>query len=155
MRALACLVLTITLTACLTSPDKCAAINPSNPATETYASSLNIDLSQMSKTVNGVYTQDVVVGSGQTLSQPTNVQVYYVAYLPDGTVVDQQLQKPFLFDLRTITAAGVLDGMLGMNVGGRRRMVVPSELALGACGHGPIPPNSTLIYEIELLEIDS
>lgn len=154
MRALACLVLTIALTACLTSPDKCATVNPSNPATETYASSLNIDLSQMTKTVNGVYTADVVVGEGATLTQPTNVQVYYVAYLPNGTIVDQQLQQPFPFDLKTITAVGVLDGMLGMNVGGRRRMIVPSELALGACGRGPIPPNSTLIYDIELLAID-
>lgn len=158
MRSLACVVLSIALTGCLTSPDKCAAINPSNPATETFASSLNIDLSQTTtwtKTVNGVYTQDVVPGTGETLTQPRTVQVYYVAYLPNGTLVDQQLQQPFLFDLRTITATGVLDGMLGMQVGGRRRLVVPSELALGACGKGPIPPNSTLIYEIELLEIDA
>src|SRR6476660_5218054 len=117
MRSLACFVLSIALTGCLTSPDKCAAVNPSNPATETFASSLNIDLSQMSKTVNGVYRQDVVPGTGETLTGPTTVQVYYVAYLPNGTLVDQQLQNPFTFDLRTATAPGVLDGMLGMNVG--------------------------------------
>jgi FKBP-type peptidyl-prolyl cis-trans isomerase FkpA len=44
--------------------------------------------------------------------------------------------------------------MMGMNVGGRRRLVVPSDLALGACGKGPIPANTTLVYEIELLAIN-
>jgi FKBP-type peptidyl-prolyl cis-trans isomerase FkpA len=153
MRYLACLVLSLGLAAC-TSPDRCAAINPSNPATETFDPSLNINLAQWTKTAAGVYEQDVVVGPGETLSTPTNVSVYYVAYLPNGTVVDQQLQRPFEFDLRTITAFGILDGMLGMNVGGRRRLVVPSDLALGPCGKGPIPPNTTLVYEIELLAIN-
>ena len=153
MRYLACLVLSLVLAAC-TSPDRCAAINPSNPATETYDPTLNINLATWTKTASGVYQQDVVVGTGETLLSPTVVDVYYVAYLPNGTVVDQQLQRPFEFDLRTITAFGILDGMLGMNVGGRRRLVVPSELALGACGKGPIPPNSTLVYEIELLAIN-
>jgi FKBP-type peptidyl-prolyl cis-trans isomerase len=153
MRYLACLALSLVLAAC-TSPDRCAAINPSNPANETYDPSLNINLATWTKTPSGVYEQEVVVGTGETLLTPTTVDVYYVAYLPNGTVVDQQLQRPFEFDLRTITAFGIVDGMLGMNVGGRRRLVVPSELALGACGKGPIPPNSTLVYEIELLAIN-
>jgi FKBP-type peptidyl-prolyl cis-trans isomerase FkpA len=153
MRFLACLLLLCLSLAACTSPDSCSARNPSNPATETFASSLNIDLSQWSKTQNGVYTQDVVVGSGDKLTTPQSVQVYYTAYLTNGTLVDKKLDSPFAFDLRAITAFGVLDGMLGMNVGGRRRLVVPSELALGACAQGPIPANSTLIYEIELLGI--
>lgn len=152
MRYLACLVLSLALAAC-TSPDRCAAIDPSDPATETFDPSLNINLAQWTKTASGVYEQDVVIGTGAPLTAPTNVSVYYVAYLPNGTVVDQQLQRPFEFDLRTVTAFGILDGMMGMNVGGRRRLVVPSELALGACGKGPIPPNTTLVYEIELLGI--
>src|SRR4029079_8335010 len=153
MRYLACLVLSLALAAC-TSPDRCAATNPSNPATETFDPSLNINLATWTKTASGVYEQEVVVGTGETLQSATSVAVYYVAYLPNGTVVDQQLQRPFTFDLRTNAAFGIVDGMLGMNVGGRRRLVVPSDLALGACGKGPIPPNSTLVYEIELLAIN-
>ena len=153
MRYLACLVLSLALAAC-TSPDRCAATNPSNPAAETFDPSLNINLATWTKTASGVYEQEVVVGTGETLQSPTNVAVYYVAYLPNGAVVDQQLQRPFIFDLRTNAAFGIVDGMMGMNVGGRRRLVVPSDLALGACGKGPIPPNSTLVYEIELLAIN-
>ena len=152
MRYLACLVLSLATAAC-TSPDRCAATNPSNPATETFAPALNINLAEWTKTVNGVYEQDVEVGAGETLLTPRTVDVYYVAYLPNGTVVDQQRQRPFEFNLRTNAAFGVVDGMMGMNVGGRRRLVVPSDLALGACSKGPIPPNSTLVYEIELLAI--
>lgn len=153
MRYLACLVLSLVLAGC-TSPDRCAATNPSDPATEAFDPSLNVDLAQWTKTPNGVYEQDVVVGSGDALTSPTVVSVYYVAYLPNGMVVDQQLQRPFTFDLRTNSAFGIVDGMMGMNVGGRRRLVVPSQLALGACGKGPIPPNTTLVYEIELLAIN-
>ena len=153
MRYLACLVLSLALAAC-TSPDRCAATNPSDPATETFDASLNINLATWTRTASGVYEQDVQVGPGETLLTPTNVAVYYVAYLPNGSVVDQQLQRPFTFDLRTNAAFGIVDGMMGMKVGGRRRLVVPSDLALGACGKGPIPPNSTLVYEIELLAIN-
>lgn len=153
MRYLACLVLSLAITAC-TSPNRCAATNPSNPATETFDPSLNINLAEWTKTPSGVYEQEVVPGSGETLTTPTRVAVYYIAYLPNGTVVDQQRQRPFIFDLRTNAAFGIVDGMMGMKVGGRRRLVVPSDLALGACGKGPIPPNSTLVYEIELLAIN-
>jgi FKBP-type peptidyl-prolyl cis-trans isomerase FkpA len=153
MRYLACLVLSLALAAC-TSPNRCAATDPSDPATETFDPSLNINLATWTKTASGVYEQEVVVGSGDALTTPTSVTVYYVAYLPNGTVVDQQLQRPFTFDLRTNSAFGIVDGMMGMNVGGRRRLVVPSDLALGACGKGPIPPNTTLVYEIELLAIN-
>ena len=153
MRYLACLVLSLAVAAC-TSPDRCEATNPSNPATETFDPTLNINLAQWTKTASGVYEQDVVVGPGATLTTPTSVSVHYVAYLPNGNVVDQQLQRPFIFDLKTNAFFGIVDGMMGMNVGGRRRLVVPSDLAFGPCGKGPIPPNSTLVYEIELLAIN-
>lgn len=153
MRYLVGLILGLALGAC-TSPDRCAAINPSDPATETFDPSLNVNLAEWTKTASGVYEQDVVIGDGETLTGPRNVSVYYLAYLPNGTVVDQQLQHPFDFDLRTNAAFGIVDGMTGMKVHGRRRLVVPSDLALGPCGKGPIPPNSTLVYEIELLAIN-
>lgn len=66
-------ILVLALAACSTEPNRCASTNPSDPATEVFAPSLNIDLSTWAKTPSGVYTQDVVVGTGATLQQPTTV----------------------------------------------------------------------------------
>ena len=85
---------------------------------------------------------------------PTLVQMNYSAYLPNGAEVDTTANGPVLLDLRTNAAVGVSEGMMGMKIGGQRLLVVPSVLALGPCGRGPIPPNSTLVYKIELLAIN-
>jgi len=69
--------------------------------------------------------------------------------------VDYTSDTPILVDLANNAAPGIGEGMIGMLVGGQRRLVVPSNLALGACGRGPIPPNSTMIYVIELVSIES
>jgi len=153
MRSLISVVALALLTACISNPNRCDTPRPTDPATETFASQLQIDLSQMTRTVNGVYYRDVVVGNGAELQVARVVEVFYVAYLKDGSVVDQQLSTPLQLDLQLNAAPGIAEGMIGMQVGGRRFLVVPSALALGACGKGPIPPNSTLIYEIELVAI--
>lgn len=153
MRSLTALVALATLTACISNPNRCDTPRPTDPATETFASALQIDLNQMTRTVNGVYYREVVIGTGATLQVARTVELFYVAYLKDGTVVDQQLQNPLQLDLQVNAAPGITEGMIGMNVGGRRLLVVPSALALGACGKGPIPPNATLVYEIELVSI--
>lgn len=144
----------ILLGACLTSPKDCP-VNPSNPATETFAASLNVNLNTMEKTSLGDYKQDVVVGTGDALSTLQVVTIHYSAYLSNGTLIDQVTDQPFPIDLNTRATIGLADGMLGMNVGGQRVIVVPSENALGACPNGPIPGNSTLIYKVELLSIGS
>jgi FKBP-type peptidyl-prolyl cis-trans isomerase len=154
MRALATLAAVLLVTGCLTHPDRCADVVPSDPATESFAAGLNVDLSAMTRTADGVYLQDVVTGSGEELTAPTLVQMNYSAYLPNGAEVDTTANGPVLLDLRTNAAVGVSEGMMGMKIGGQRLLVVPSVLALGPCGRGPIPPNSTLVYKIELLAIN-
>lgn len=140
------------LGACLTSPRECVD-NPSNPATQTFAPSLGVNLDSMSRTAIGDYTKDVVVGDGQVLDSLQVVQIHYSAYLVDGTLVDQLLDQPFPIDLSATATTGLADGMFGMNVGGTRLIVVPSSNAFGPCPNGPVPGNSTLIYRIELLQI--
>jgi FKBP-type peptidyl-prolyl cis-trans isomerase len=154
MRQLAILAAAVLVTGCLTHPDRCADIVPSDPAREMYASNLNVDLASMSRTADGVYLQDIVVGTGDQLTSPTLVELNYGAWLPNGTQVDTTAQGPTLLDLSTRAAPGVTEGMLGMRVGGQRLLVVPSNLALGPCARGPIPPNSTLVYRVELLAIN-
>jgi FKBP-type peptidyl-prolyl cis-trans isomerase FkpA len=153
MRFLSLAFALLTLTACITNPDRCGRAQPTDPAMETFAAVLEIDLSTMTRTDNGVYLRDVVVGEGETLAVPRAVEVFYTAYLKDGTLVDERLQTPITLDLRANVAPGIVDGMIGMNVNGRRKLVVPSALALGACARGPIPANSTLVYEIELVSL--
>jgi FKBP-type peptidyl-prolyl cis-trans isomerase FkpA len=152
MRFLPCLLACALLSGCLTQPKGCN-VNPSDPATETFAPTLGINLSTMEKTALGDYRRDDLVGSGDKLTSLGVVQIHYTAYLVDGTVVDQVTSQPFPIDLSTRATIGLADGMLGMNVGGQRTIVVPSELALGACAAGTIPGNSTLIYKVELLAL--
>ena len=140
------------LCACLTSPKECVD-NPSNPATQTFAASLGVNLDSMFKTNLGDYVQDVVAGSGAQLDSLQTVQIHYSAYLVDGTLIDQVVSQAFPIDLSTTATLGLADGMLGMKVGGTRWIVVPSANGLGPCPNGPVPGNSTLIYKIDLLQI--
>lgn len=141
----------VLLAACLTGP-KCIS-RPSNPATETFAPSLGVNVDQMAVTQLGDYEQDLVVGTGARLSTLGPVEMHYSAYLVDGTLIDQFTDQVFSIDLATKATIGLADGMLGMYVGGQRLIVVPSPLALGACDNGPVPGNSTIVYKVELLSI--
>jgi FKBP-type peptidyl-prolyl cis-trans isomerase FkpA len=141
-------------TACLTEPKQCES-HPSNPATETFATSLGVDLNTMEKTMIGDYRKDLVVGTGNLLDSLQTVQIHYSAYLVDGTQVDQQVSTPVAINLATNATIGLADGMLGMKEGGQRLIVAPSEFAQGACPRGTIPGNSTLVYQVELITIGS
>ena len=124
--------------------------HPSDPATEAFATSLNIDVKTMQKTALGVYYKDVKVGTGAALTSRRPVLVDYIAFLRNGAQIDQGLGT--LIDLtlgNSITGFG--DGMLGMNVGGERVLVIPSLLAYGNRNDIPeIPPNSTLVFDVKL-----
>jgi FKBP-type peptidyl-prolyl cis-trans isomerase FkpA len=153
MRTFLPLATCVFLAACLTEPKRCDS-HPTDPATETFAPSLGIDLSTFQKTSLGDYELDNVLGTGETLASLAVVQIHYTAYLVNGTLIDQVMDQPFPIDLSTRATLGLADGMLGMSVGGQRTIIVPSENALGACPNGPIPGNSTLIYKVELLSIE-
>jgi FKBP-type peptidyl-prolyl cis-trans isomerase len=148
------LVACVSLAACLPETHQCQDI-PSDPSTETFAPSLGVNLAQMERTNLGDYRSDLVVGTGPLLSALAQVEIHYTAYLVDGTMIDQFLDAPVPLNLSTQSTIGLADGMLGMNVGGQRLIVVPSELALGACQNGTVPANSTIIYRVELVSIDS
>jgi len=127
--------------------------NPSNPATETFASSLNVDITTMQKTTLGTYYKDITIGTGPTLTTRRPVLVDYAAFLRNGARIDQGLSAPVDLTLgNSITGFG--DGMLGMNVGGERILVIPSNLAYGNRNDIPnIPPNSTLVFDVKLSTI--
>lgn len=106
--------------------------------------------------------QDTVVGTGATAEAGDVVSVNYTGTLADGTVFDSSVGKPpapgctvgFCFPLgagRVI--AGWDQGVAGMKVGGKRTLIIPPSLAYGPNDYGPIPGNSTLTFEVELLDV--
>jgi FKBP-type peptidyl-prolyl cis-trans isomerase len=104
----------------------------------------------------GLKVYDLKVGDGATPQKGSKVTVHYTGWLTDGTQFDSSLnrKKPFSFRLET---GGVIQGwhqgVAGMKIGGHRQLVIPAELAYGERAKGKIPANSTLVFEIQLLEI--
>jgi peptidylprolyl isomerase len=100
-------------------------------------------------------TQDVVVGSGPAASAASTVDVQYSGTLySDGTLFDSSWSRgePATFPLNRVVP-GFAQGIEGMQVGGRRVIVIPPDLGYGAEDQGPIPGNSTLVFVVDLVGI--
>lgn len=126
---------------------------------ERNKSALNAVLGTNSGTrnVQGVLIEDIQVGTGKKAESGKKVKVFYSGKLKStGKVFDASLKKPFAFRLgRSEVIKGWDIGVSGMCVGGKRRITCPPEKAYGRAGAPPtIPPNSTLIFDVTLLEVD-
>ena len=107
-------------------------------------------------TPSGLQYWDIKVGTGPKALRGENVRVHYIGWLTNGKKFDASLDRPFSFDLGTgHVIKGWDEGVAGMRVGGKRQLRIPPDLAYGAEGTpgGPIPPNATLIFDVELLGI--
>ncbi len=105
---------------------------------------------------SGLGIIDIEAGSGETPETGKLVVVHYTGWLSDGTKFDSSLDRgtPFEFALGLgDVIAGWDEGLATMKVGGKRRLIIPSELAYGEQGRPSIPPNAELTFDIELLEI--
>jgi FKBP-type peptidyl-prolyl cis-trans isomerase len=111
----------------------------------------------MTTTPSGLQYTDEAVGSGQEAKSGDHVVVHYTGTLTDGRKFDssRDRNKPFEFPLGAGTVIrGWDEGVAGMKVGGRRRLVIPPQLGYGARGAGSvIPPNATLVFDVELIGI--
>jgi FKBP-type peptidyl-prolyl cis-trans isomerase len=100
--------------------------------------------------------EDLVVGTGATAAVGDTVSVHYVGTLTNGTKFDSSYDRGQTYPFRIGAGqviAGWDQGVPGMKVGGKRRLTIPPELAYGSQGRDAIPPNATLVFEIELLSI--
>ena len=108
-------------------------------------------------TATGLVIEELTVGAGAAAAAGQQVTVHYTGWLTDGTKFDSSKDRgdPFVFPLgarRVI--AGWDEGVQGMRVGGLRKLTIPPALGYGARGAGGvIPPNATLVFEVELLGV--
>jgi FKBP-type peptidyl-prolyl cis-trans isomerase len=106
-------------------------------------------------TASGLQIIDVEAGDGDEAVAGGTVTVHYSGWLEeDGTLFDSSVGgDPITFGLADLIPAWQ-EGIPGMKVGGTRRLIVPPELGYGAAGRGAIPPNATLVFDIELLAVE-
>ena len=99
----------------------------------------------------------MTLGTGATAVAGKKVSVHYTGWLVDGTRFDSSKDRgdPFIFPLgKGHVIKGWDEGVAGMKVGGKRKLIVPAQLGYGSRGAGGvIPPNATLVFEVELLRV--
>jgi hypothetical protein len=126
-----------------------------SPEMVDYHPDLGITISEMMLHPSGVLWADDSVGTGDSLDVDMTAVVRYTGWFTDGTEFDgNRTGNPFSF---RVGAGEVIDawdvGVIGMRVGGKRKLVIPPEMGYGSEGFSIIPGNSILVFEIELLEI--
>ena len=112
---------------------------------------------QMVTTSSGLKYQDLVVGTGDLAEPGKDVSVHYTGWLTDSTKFDSSVDRGQPFTFR-VGAGNVIrgwdEGVAGMRVGGERKLIIPPEMGYGTRGAGGvIPPNATLVFDVELLDV--
>jgi FKBP-type peptidyl-prolyl cis-trans isomerase len=105
---------------------------------------------------SSVQSEDLVVGTGAVAATGDTLTVNYIGRLQNGTVFDDSYARGQAFTFR-LGAGQVIRGwdlgLPGMRAGGKRRLTIPPGLAYGSSGNGPIPPNATIVFDVELMSI--
>ena len=129
-------------------------MTPGNAQTNTSPTKVT---GKPTSTPSGLQYWDITVGTGTTAVSGKTVKVHYTGWLTDGKKFDSSLDRgqPFSFPLGGgQVIKGWDEGVAGMKVGGKRQLRIPPELGYGARGAGGvIPPNATLIFDVELLDV--
>lgn len=106
---------------------------------------------------NGLAYEDFVIGEGIPARKGSRLAIHYTGYLLNGKVFDssvEQKRPPFLFELgQGRVIKGWEQGLVGMKKGGKRKLIIPADLAYGATSRGQIPSNSKLIFTLEMMDV--
>ncbi len=130
-----------------------AADTPASQAVAKLMEGLDTEL-EVVTTASGLQYVDITPGTGGTVNTGQMVSVHYTGWLLDGSKFDSSRDRgePLEFNIGTgRVIPGWDEGVGSMQIGGRRKLAIPPELGYGERGIGPIPPNSTLIFDVELL----
>jgi FKBP-type peptidyl-prolyl cis-trans isomerase len=134
----------------------CGNSNKSNTSSTPSTSGPMKVNGQPTTTASGLQYWDIVVGTGATAASGSTVKVHYTGFLTTGEKFDSSRDRgePFSFPLGAgQVIKGWDEGVAGMKVGGQRQLRIPPDLGYGAAGAGgSIPPNATLIFDVELLD---
>ena len=134
-----------------TSTPTPAIIDQQEPVASPEAAMANIIT-----TADGLQIQDLTVGTGAEAKSGDTITVNYLGTLTNGTKFDSSYDRhqPFTTQIGVgQVIKGWDEGMVGMKVGGKRKLIIPASLGYGSQDMGSIPPNSTLIFEVELLSV--
>lgn len=119
-----------------------------------FAASLGVDFAASKRVTRGLYARDIVVGEGRTANRDTEITVRYVGALADGRAFTEPNEPPVTFRLGTGKVITGWDrGISGMRVGGIRQLVIAPALGYGKEQAGLIPPNSVLVFEVQLISV--
>ena len=138
--------LALTIAACGDS-----ATGPQNPEDVTFAAFLGVDLAVMTRLSSGVFIQTITEGVGVPMTETDRFTANVEGWTSDGT----QFQP--LLPLPNVTLGGLIPGfrgMVGMTVGEKRLLVIPSQLGYGSDGLGLIPGDAVLVFEVTLVAIN-
>src|SRR5687767_7560963 len=136
-----------------------------DPEKIVFATALDIDLTQLctapgqilcwNRTASGLFWKNLVVGTGAAAAAGDSVHVRHTGWFPDGTMWESThdpASQPLKFPLGVgLTIKGIDEGLVGMQVGGKRKLVVRPSLAYGRAGKESIPPLTTLVFDIDLI----
>jgi len=117
------------------------------------APSLGVDLAEYTRTTDGLYYRDLVVGTGDEAVASSRVTVAYRLLLANGTQVDSSAGLPIRLARDPIIPGWKL-GIPGMRAGGSRILVIPPQLGYDWREVGSVPPNSTLLFRVQLLKVE-
>ena len=129
------------------------------PASLSYAPSTGVDLRQMEARDSGLFVQTLSEGYGDRAARRGDaVKIHYVGQFPDGRMFDTTVKGSETMDFRLglgTVIRGWEEGIIGMRVGERRKLVVPPELGYGFDGWGDVVPgDQVLVFEIQLVELN-
>ena len=157
MRSFSAVAAIVFMAACDLSTDPNVPA-PIDPTKDTYAPALGVDIASMTKTSSGLYYKNKTVGTGAAAQKGDSVRVHYTLWLTNGTKVQSSKESGTGAPLEFLTGAtpprvipGFEEGVMGMQPGGVRQLVIPPGLAWGSDGFPPVQPNANVVFEIEYL----
>ena len=148
------ILILLSLAACAPKEPEVISNTPASIAEATFADSLDIDIEKFDSNAAGLYWRDLTVGEGAVVVAGQTVTAHYDGRFPDGSQFETSYGgNPIRFPVgvgRVI--AGWDQGLLGMRIGGKRQLIIPSVLGYGPGGSPPvIPANATLVFTVEVV----